>query len=310
MTKKKTTKNAAIRSNSEHSCPYGLKISKACRNVGKLVLNMAPVDIMGEDSTEDEKKAIAKANSHLFNWHCPGEKCPFASKVFDKNEDVVECNWNTEVAGESGGGSLVGSPYYYRHFSGIGTDGLYSYPLGYYSDNSIDRGMYMGMYSIEGLGNNKDEKDMKKSGLGGWIKFMSRSQKAGYYIENKKDNKQKYVGPFRSEKVAEFFNYLAFCSPLSENSKEEAKLGIIEIIEPRQLYKLAEIDKKYCHPKDFCFHNTPFGIWWKDTYGTVLSNKLVLKLAISCGAKGYDSFRKWLLAGSMIEGKPAHSYIV
>ena len=154
---KKIKKLAVIRSNTQDACPFGLPIPFGCKRVGDLITRMAPVDIL-EDSTEEEKEEIAKANRRLFMWMQSEEpcECRYAGKLF-KDKGVVECNWDTDVSGEHEKAALVGSPYYYKHFSGIGLDGLYSYPLGYYTDNSIDRGMYYGMYSIESTGQKEVE---------------------------------------------------------------------------------------------------------------------------------------------------------
>ena len=43
-----------------------------------------------------------------------------------------------------------GSPLYTQTFSGIGLDGLYSYPLGFLSDNNESRNMPFGMFSLQG----------------------------------------------------------------------------------------------------------------------------------------------------------------
>jgi hypothetical protein len=161
--KKKITKEAEIRSDESDGCPFGLEISKGCRLAGMLVENMAPIGIMGEDSTGDEKSEITQANSQLFKWKCPGKRCKFASQLFEGNDSVVQCNWNTRSAGIQEGGAIMGSPYYYKHYSGIGLDGVFTYPLGYYTDNSIDRGMYHGMYSIESPGGEeRDEENINK----------------------------------------------------------------------------------------------------------------------------------------------------
>lgn len=150
----KIKKLAIIRSNMQDACPFGLPIPFSCKRVGDLITRMAPVDVLGEDSTDEEREEIAKANRRLFMWMIsekPCDECRYAGKLF-KDKNVVECNWDTDVSGEHEKAALLGSPYYYKHFSGVGLDGLYSYPLGYYTDNSIDRGMYYGMYSIESTG--------------------------------------------------------------------------------------------------------------------------------------------------------------
>ncbi|KKN74483.1 hypothetical protein LCGC14_0390000 [marine sediment metagenome] len=152
---KKIVKLAVIRSNDDTPCPFGLSIPYACRSAGELITQMAPVDVL-EDMTEEEKALIEKANKHLLMWKNPETRCIYAGKLF-KDNDVVECNWLASDAGTSQRGALVGSPFYYKHYSGIGLDGLYSYPLGYYTDNSIDRGMYYGMYSLESAGSKEDD---------------------------------------------------------------------------------------------------------------------------------------------------------
>ncbi len=158
---KKIIKLAVIRSDESEPCPFGLSIPFGCKNVGSIILKMAPLDILGEDADEEEQVEIAEANNHLFRWKNPQARCRYAGKVFPQN-DVVECNWNTNTMGMQEQGVLRGSPFFYRHFSGIGLDGIFTYPLGYYTDNSIDRGMYQGMYSIESTGTN--EEDEKKKG--------------------------------------------------------------------------------------------------------------------------------------------------
>lgn len=166
---KKIKKLAVIRSNKQDTCPFGLPIPFGCRKVGELITRMADVDVLGEDASEEEREAIAQANRRLLMWLLSEEKCgecKYAGKLF-KDKDVVECNWDTDVSGEHERGALLGSPFYYKHFSGMGLDGLYSYPLGFYTDNSIDRGMYYGMYSIESTGQKevklkKDSDERKK----------------------------------------------------------------------------------------------------------------------------------------------------
>lgn len=140
-----------IRSNSDNICPFGLSISHGCYIVGELIDKMGPLAILGPNPSLDEISEIINANNFLLRWNHPNKKCKYAAALFDKNHDIVECSWNTDTAGISDTGAIVGSPYYYKNFSGIGTDGLYSYPLGYYADNSIDRGLYYGMYSLESI---------------------------------------------------------------------------------------------------------------------------------------------------------------
>jgi hypothetical protein len=155
---KKIVKLAVIRSNDEDPCPFGLSIPYACRSAGDLITHMAPLAVL-EEMTKEEKAEIARANKHLLMWKNPEARCVYAGKLF-KEKGVVECNWMASDEGSAQKGALVGSPFFYRHYSGIGLDGLYSYPLGFYTDNSIDRGMYYGMHSIESTG--EAEENIKK----------------------------------------------------------------------------------------------------------------------------------------------------
>lgn len=165
---KKIVKLAVIRKNDADPCPFGLSIPFGCDNAGEVIDNMAPIDILGPESTSEEKAEIIQANNHLLKWKSPGQPCKYAGQILE-NKEAVECNWDTEAAGDTQHATLRGSPLYYKHFSGVGLDGLYSYPLGYYTDNSIDRGMYYGMYSIESISSQdtdvigKEAEDLDKS---------------------------------------------------------------------------------------------------------------------------------------------------
>lgn len=149
---KKIVKLAVIRRDTEDACPFGLSITIGCENAGDLVDKMAPVNVMGEDSTEEEKQAIQAANNHLLKWQSPGTTCKYASKII-KNKEAVECEFGEDNIQHSGNGSaLVGSPWYYKDLSGVGLDGLYTFPRGVYTDVSIDNGQhYYGQYSIESI---------------------------------------------------------------------------------------------------------------------------------------------------------------
>jgi hypothetical protein len=148
---KKLVKLAIIRKNEADPCPFALDIPFACQEVGDLVDKMSPVSKSAPDAP-----ALAASNQHLFLWKRPGHRCHYAGKILDPETHAVECNWNSTAAGEEGT-PIVGSPWYTKHFSGVGLDGVYTFPLGYYADNSIDRGMYYGMYSIESIASEEDE---------------------------------------------------------------------------------------------------------------------------------------------------------
>lgn len=141
---KKIVKLSVIRDNEESPCPFGLEIPCGCKTVGETITKMAPFDILGEESSEEEKKEIVKANNYVFRWRRTGEKCPFANELV---KDKVICFWKSYGAGVHGS-ALMGSPLYYKHFNGF--DGVFSFPLGsYYIASSIPANNYMGYFSLE-----------------------------------------------------------------------------------------------------------------------------------------------------------------
>jgi hypothetical protein len=148
-------KLAVIRDNKDESCPFGLPISWACSNIGGFIHKMALLDVMGSDSTPEEKKQIAAANQKLMSWALMmgGEqpkRCFYAGMLFPEKPDKVECNFGDTAAGIDEKNVLLGSPFYSKIFSGIGLDGMYSYPLGFYADKNISRNLFYGIYSIQG----------------------------------------------------------------------------------------------------------------------------------------------------------------
>ena len=154
---KKIIRLAIIRSDDELRCPFGLSIPQACHSVGDAILKMAP---MPDDDqlSEEEKEHIKNNNNEIYLWTATGNRCPFAKEIFDK---TVQCEFKLDNKKHP----LVGSPFFWKNFSGLALDGLYSYPMGYYVDTSIDRGMYYGPYSIENIGSEEYERtkpDTKK----------------------------------------------------------------------------------------------------------------------------------------------------
>lgn len=144
---KKIKKLAVIRTDESKSCPFGLEIPYGCQNAGELIHHMAPLNILGEDSTDEEKLEIAEANNHLFMWKNPQERCPYARKLFP-DHGAVECSWDNQDAAD---GALRGSQFFYRPFHGVGLDGLYNYPLGWYQNDARFVHPYYGPYSIESI---------------------------------------------------------------------------------------------------------------------------------------------------------------
>lgn len=133
-----------------------------------------------------------------------------------------------------------------------------------------------------------------------WAGYIANKIENGFYIQGK--NNANY-GPFKNIKYAEFFNYLAFSQINNENNKE---ILIYENTKVKKIKKNKFDNTKFAHPKYINFEISPIGTWWNDTYGTLLTQDTVLKLAKECGANGYEAFKNWLISGSMFNGKPIH----
>jgi len=186
---KNKVKLAVIRSDDEGNCPFGLDVSFGCKNAGELIHKMAPMNMLGDETTDEEKEQVADANKRLLRWHMPEERCYYAGKIF-ANKDSVECNWDSNAPGAQDEPGLQGSPFYWKFFTGQGLDGVNSFPLGYYIDNSIDRGYYYaGPYSIEGIASEKKkeiEKDSKQKTaviIKGNPKYIKNNSKAAKFYE-------------------------------------------------------------------------------------------------------------------------------
>ena len=95
---KKIVKLSVIRENEERSCPYGLPIIEACKNIGKLIDQMCPLE---EVEDEKERELVFKANNrvYLFGKNDSQEygKCKYANVIFDN--DKVECSYGDYAAG-------------------------------------------------------------------------------------------------------------------------------------------------------------------------------------------------------------------
>jgi hypothetical protein len=157
-----------LRDNGELKCPFGLSISFACRNAGESVDKMANIEEMKQNEEIDEKniQKFQKSNEFIFRWKASCTRCKYAGKLFE-NKELVECNHGSIAEGiNEDKPAIAGSPLFYKMYSGIGIDGLYSFPLGYYTDNSIDHSMYYGRYSIESTGMDAEEvvKKIHKAG--------------------------------------------------------------------------------------------------------------------------------------------------
>lgn len=124
-------------------CPFGLPIDKACKHVGDSVQNMMPL----EETDKPEK--VKKANQRVYLYSRTNKTCPFAANIID-DMDSVNCNYGDHAAGAPLGTALIGSPLYPQTFSGIGMDGLYAFPMGFYADNNTSRNLFTGIFSLVG----------------------------------------------------------------------------------------------------------------------------------------------------------------
>jgi hypothetical protein len=136
-------KEAVIRGKNVRGCPFGLPIPEACENVGSSIHRMAPIE--DEENAED----IEKANRLVYAYHKECRGCPYAEKVL-KEHGKVDCDFGDTAAGKKTP-ALKGSPLYPQTFHGIGLDGLYGYPLGFYADNNESRNLFFGLFSLLGF---------------------------------------------------------------------------------------------------------------------------------------------------------------
>lgn len=160
---KKIVKLAVLRSNDDKPCPFlGEQIPHACQNVGKLIQRMAPVSVM-EHATEEEKALIIEANTKLFMWNNPQERCMYADKIMN---NTANCMWEEEDEKMDEKGVPAASTYYYKLFNGMGIDGLYSSPISYMSESSnpYTKTMFSGTFNLEGSASEEDE-DLTKKGI-------------------------------------------------------------------------------------------------------------------------------------------------
>jgi len=133
-------KTATIRGEGVRDCPFGLPVPEACENAGDSVGRMAPVE---------KKESTGKANRLVYAYCKTCKECPYANKILVENKKV-DCNFGDTAAGKKTP-AFVGSPLYPQTFSGIGLDGLYGYPLGYYADNNESRNLFFGLFSFLGF---------------------------------------------------------------------------------------------------------------------------------------------------------------
>lgn len=169
-----------IRDNKDNICPFGFDIPIGCNHGGDLVKHLSPA--INHEVAEENKNALLEYISSNESF-----KCFYADKILNKKQKVL-CQFPEE---ESSIEMPVGSPLYYKPMSGTLMTGLMTFPLGYYNDNSLDRGYYYGYYSIESLSQDNfigfEKKSIKKDFYDG-IKKLSNANKI--YKDLKRKNNQ------------------------------------------------------------------------------------------------------------------------
>ncbi len=125
-------------------CPFGLPITLACNNAGDSVTHMCPL----ESVPEEKRERVALADRRVYLYHKTGHRCLYAVNVMDEAQ-AVNCDFG-DVGQGMQGPAFAGSPLYTQTFSGVGLDGLYAFPMGFYADNNESRNLFQGLFSLLG----------------------------------------------------------------------------------------------------------------------------------------------------------------
>jgi hypothetical protein len=146
-------KQAEIRKNTNSPCPFGLPIPFGCKHAGSCGLKMAPTNILGEEVSEYQSNNIGAANSkllatNLLNSTVQPKPCTYAGKIIDKN-DAVECTYGENNSEEHVTKALASPPFYPSLFN-TSLQGVFTVPLGFYSDYNISRNLWFGSMSLQG----------------------------------------------------------------------------------------------------------------------------------------------------------------
>ena len=219
--KRKKIKLAIIRDDDLRGCPFGLSIPNGCKYVGKAIHRMAPLS--AAESDDKKKEQLKKANGLIYVYHKTGQHCSFADKILE-NHDKVDCDFGDTGQGQNSA-PFVGSPLYPQTFSGIGLDGLYGYPLGFYADNNESRNLFFGLFSF--LGSEKPKELIK---LANKYDESGETEKADIIdkildeIESVRDKEE------FGEKIQDIENFIDKYKEIYENERQDAGL----------LYELAD----------------------------------------------------------------------
>lgn len=125
-------------------CPFGLPITLACNNAGDSVTHMCPL----ESVPEEKRERVALADRRVYLYHKTRQRCLYAVNVMDEAQ-AVNCDFG-DVGQGMQGMAFSGSPLYTQTFSGVGLDGLYAFPMGFYADNNESRNLFQGLFSLLG----------------------------------------------------------------------------------------------------------------------------------------------------------------
>jgi len=138
------------RETSEKHCPFGLPITESCRSAGSSVTHMCPLEAVPKEEIEK----VAKANKRVYIYHKEGVRCLYAANIIE-DAKAVNCDFGDVGQGRHLPGAIEGSPLYAQTFGGIGLDGLYAFPLGFYADNNESRNLFQGLFSLVGSSNDE-----------------------------------------------------------------------------------------------------------------------------------------------------------
>lgn len=142
-------KNAWIRTEEDRKCPFGLPIISACKNAGNSVANMCPLKEVDKEKLEN----VEIANKRIYIYYKTNNRCLYASNIMEKH-NAVNCDFGDTAAGMKTP-TFEGSPMYVQTFTGVGLNGFYAFPLGFYADYAASRNLFQGLFSLLGSETNE-----------------------------------------------------------------------------------------------------------------------------------------------------------
>jgi len=187
-------KKAWVRSdkeNAERRCPFGLPITEACEHAGSSVTHMCPLEAV----SGEQKEKVEKANRRVYIYYKDNNRCLYAANVV-RNLKAVNCDFGDTAQGMHAP-AMVGSPLYAQTFSGIGLDGLYAFPLGFYADNNESRNLFQGLFSLVG----KEKVELIKQALQGGCPpcMLKRLEEGGEITTEERQEMERFLDQCRYE---------------------------------------------------------------------------------------------------------------